>query len=649
MERSIRSLKHGALGRRVFVSHAREDAKLAERIALAIRGRDCTVFLDANDLPPGGNYEARIHQAIKSSSVFVFLISPASVSDGRYPLTELKFAEQRWTHPANHVLPVFATEMPIDHVPEYLRAASIMKARGDLAAEVAAAVDEMLPKTARFAGTLATTIAVAIAGASLLYSNVGTHKPPPRTQETDRSATIGSGDAGAPVPMPGGPESASMIEVPPMIELKFTLDPPTANDPNLSKDQIYFLLRSPSSNGRRKISRQDDGFYVPDKVAMPRENPVLHAFFVRSSVNSQLVSAELPQTVICLRRSTSRPKIKSPGEAILRCKEGDRPCDKFDQTDPGWFEVSNDCPNQSKPRSPAGLRRKTRFASLFAIDATAAPASPTWIVPSLETLIEQKDRNQSRDGFTTFTIAAAAGTKIDADAVSLDLRVNDTPILIEGLPADLQPHPLQAGESLKLTFGLQNLNFDGRYSGCDRIEAKLLFYKNGEVVGEPVVLPLYYAALRDAAPAEIATGQGKFTWSATYTVVREHDAKGPAQSDWRVFLTSLPRKDLNRLQKMREDIARLGLVFTRDGENYPIVAVVRPPLQGDAFGLALGMVQPTGQIRFTFGKNEANGLLAFALEARLKNPAARNLIAASAYPYEEPPNINRRYACTASH
>jgi TIR domain len=640
MEGSIQSLKRLALGRRVFISHAREDAKIAARIALAIRGRDCTVFLDEQDLPPGGNYEARIYQAIQSSSVFVFLISPASVSEGRYPLTELKFAEQKWPHPADRVLPVLVADMPIDHVPEYLRAASVMKARGDLAAEVAAAADSMLPRRARLMGAVAATVALAIAGLSALYVW-------PRSTPEIPAGIVRGGTPGQATPSSSEPAVAAGISFPETLDLKFSLEPLNPNDPNLSKDQVYFSVQRPLDDGeRRKLVLQDDGFYRQDKVRTPLPNEPFYAVFSRSPVSAQRVSGAPAYTVICLRRADAPPETTARNQAVLRCKEGDQAC-KVDQiVDPGWLKAAADCRRNTEPRSPAGLWHATRFASLFTTEAVAAPGGPVWTVPSLETLTEQKSQDRLRDGFTTFTIEAAADTKIEGDAISLDLRVNDTPILIEGLPADLRRRSLKPDQPLKVTFGLQNLDFDGRYAGCDRVEARLLFYKDGETVGAPIVLPLYYAALRDATRTDIATDQGKFTWSAGYTLARPRDAQGRTQEDWRVFLISVDRKEIDRLEKMREDIARLGLVLNRDGQKYPVVAVVRPPLRTNAFGLALGIVQPTGQIQFTFSKDDAAGLLAFAKDARLKNPAARNLIADSAFMYLEPPNIDRRYACT---
>ena len=639
MERVIESIRHIAFGRRVFISHAREDAKIAERIALAVRGRNCKVFLDEHDLPPGGNYEARIHQAIKSSSVFVFLISPASVSEGRYPLTELKFAEQKWSHPADHVLPVPVAETPFESIPEYLRAASIMKIRGDIAAEVAAAVDAMLPKTAKLMGAFAATLAIAIAGLSALYVW-------PRGTPDNPAGVVRSVAPGQAAPSSSEPALAAGVSFPETLDLKFSLEALNPADPNLAKDQIYFRVQSPPDDGeRRKLALQDDGFYRQDKVSTPRGNAVFYAAFSRSPLNAQLVSGAPPYTMICLRRAGAPPEMTRGNQAILRCKEGDQPCG-LDPTDPGWLAPSEECRRKTEPRSPAGLPSATRFASLFVTEAMAAPAGPVWTVPSLETLAEQKRQDRLRDGFTTFTIEAAADAKIEGDAVSLDLRVNDTPILIEGLPAEFQLRALKPGQPLKVTFGLQNLDFDGRYAGCDRIEARLLFYKSGEAAGAPIVLPLYYAALRDAAPTEIATERGKFTWSAAYQLARPRDVQGRTQEEWRVFLTSAPVNQLNQLEKARGDIRALGLVLSEGGQNYPVVAVVRPPGRGNAFGLALGMVQPSGQIQFTFGKDQATRLRSFAIAVRQRNPAARNLISDNPNLFIELANIDRRYACT---
>jgi hypothetical protein len=77
-----------SMARYIFISYASEHRALAERIAFSLRGRGFRVFLDKDDLPPGGSYDDRIHGAIASSSALVFLVSPESVTPGRYTLTE---------------------------------------------------------------------------------------------------------------------------------------------------------------------------------------------------------------------------------------------------------------------------------------------------------------------------------------------------------------------------------------------------------------------------------------------------------------------------------------------------------------------------------------------------------------------------------
>src|SRR5262249_42583707 len=131
--------------RHIFVSYANEDRDVAERVAFSLRGRGIAVFLDKDDLPAGGDYDSRIYAAIEQSAGMVFLVSPASVHNGRYTLTELKFARQKWAHPKGRVLPVLVAETAPQDIPAYLGAVTLMRPQGNVAAEVSAEVSNMFP------------------------------------------------------------------------------------------------------------------------------------------------------------------------------------------------------------------------------------------------------------------------------------------------------------------------------------------------------------------------------------------------------------------------------------------------------------------------------------------------------------------------
>jgi tetratricopeptide (TPR) repeat protein len=128
----------------VFLSYSSEQADAATRIELSLKEDGHEVFRDRSSLPPGEGFDSRIRAALEESDLLIFLISRASVSAGRYTLTELKFAEQKWGHPAGHVLPVQVEPVPKDAIPPYLTAVTILAPQGNLAAEVAAAVALMV-------------------------------------------------------------------------------------------------------------------------------------------------------------------------------------------------------------------------------------------------------------------------------------------------------------------------------------------------------------------------------------------------------------------------------------------------------------------------------------------------------------------------
>jgi len=127
----------------IFLSYASEQSEAATHIELSLKGDGYSVFRDRTSLPPGESFDARILAAIEESDLFIFLISRESISHGRYTLTELKFAEQKWGHPAGHVLPVLVEPVPKEAIPIFLRAVTILQPQGNVTAEVAAEVARM--------------------------------------------------------------------------------------------------------------------------------------------------------------------------------------------------------------------------------------------------------------------------------------------------------------------------------------------------------------------------------------------------------------------------------------------------------------------------------------------------------------------------
>jgi len=126
----------------LFLSYAREDRDMAERIrsTLAAAGFDC--FLDTRSLPPGQEYNARIGQAVARADLFIFLLSASALEPGSYALTELAFAEKKWRNPAGYVLPVASAQFDFDGLPAYLRPINVLQPRGSTDAEVLAWVQE---------------------------------------------------------------------------------------------------------------------------------------------------------------------------------------------------------------------------------------------------------------------------------------------------------------------------------------------------------------------------------------------------------------------------------------------------------------------------------------------------------------------------
>ena len=183
---------------RIFLSHASEQKTEADSLAIALGARGHNVFLDSEDLPPGSDYQSRIEQAIGACDLFCFLISAASIAPKRFTLSELNVARRRWPNPASRVLPIMVEKVPMESVPPYLRAVSILQPEGDLVADVLSAIEQIRPPKAWqslriLAGAGA---AVLLLAGFLLYPRVMSkfdHAQPQVATETPQAPSGSSG------------------------------------------------------------------------------------------------------------------------------------------------------------------------------------------------------------------------------------------------------------------------------------------------------------------------------------------------------------------------------------------------------------------------------------------------------------------------
>jgi hypothetical protein len=76
----------------IFISYAREDARLAERLYMDLRLHKLNAWLDSKCLKPGQEWSHEIRKVIKSAKYFIALISKHSLSKRGYIQKEIKLA-----------------------------------------------------------------------------------------------------------------------------------------------------------------------------------------------------------------------------------------------------------------------------------------------------------------------------------------------------------------------------------------------------------------------------------------------------------------------------------------------------------------------------------------------------------------------------
>jgi hypothetical protein len=153
---------------KLFLSYPSAQRALAERLTLALEAEAHDVFIDRDDLKAGEAFHQTLREAILGADAMVFLITPEAVAPGSYALAELNIAQQRWRRPGGHVLPVMVVPTPIAALPAYLAAVTLLQPRGDMVAEVVAAVAQLARSShqpAARAKWVAAAVALAVAAA----------------------------------------------------------------------------------------------------------------------------------------------------------------------------------------------------------------------------------------------------------------------------------------------------------------------------------------------------------------------------------------------------------------------------------------------------------------------------------------------------
>ena len=155
---------------KIFLSYSSKNRAKAEGIALALETEGHEVFFDKDDLSGGEDFNAVIRKRIAGADLFIFLISPDSVQQGAYSLSELRLARDKWPSPRKHVLPVLLEPTTMESIPAYLKGVTIFEPQGNAAAEIAAHLGRS-PRRRGTAMIAATAVVLAIL-AVLFYPQV---------------------------------------------------------------------------------------------------------------------------------------------------------------------------------------------------------------------------------------------------------------------------------------------------------------------------------------------------------------------------------------------------------------------------------------------------------------------------------------------
>lgn len=131
---------------KLFLSYARQQLSIARELDAILSARGHDVFFDKEDLKSGAEFHSTIQSAVEECDVLIFLISPESIADRRYTLTELRYRQRKVPQASGRLLPVVVKPTLLARVPAYLRTVTLLFPQGNLAADVVDALDRLTSK-----------------------------------------------------------------------------------------------------------------------------------------------------------------------------------------------------------------------------------------------------------------------------------------------------------------------------------------------------------------------------------------------------------------------------------------------------------------------------------------------------------------------
>ena len=430
--------------------------------------------------------------------------------------------------------------------------------------------------------------------------------------------------------------------------IEFYVKYPKRDGENLIKDKLRIGFAKKAMSNRPLLILDPQCNCFQYTMGLPRVDEQLNTSLF-NVVGEAYLASDDSKTTFCLTRARKLPLKEQPA-TTWQCNL--QTC-THDGLSAPWFES---CGSDTNGVTNAFNPGFSLFSSAY---AQAGQNFSPWHIPSLDTLRSKDDYKGV--GHSEFIIQTDSPPELDADGYYLDLFVNERPVFIDGTPGSFSVSEFSPGQALKLEFGLQNMDFAGWDSGCDNLRAKVHFVKDGEKLADSVELSRQYVALRHARSVQQNRSGGQWHWQGKYF-------PAPNEYEYEVFLASVEDRSLTmgnfeqdenksaldtlkqRANQLKQNFDALKVEF----KSQQLIAVIRPPLSKVSYGIATGIVRPTGQVAFLFSKEEAYELLDHMKQGRKEGSGAyKRAVRDDIFPYRISGNttesdVSSFYGCKTS-